>query len=524
MVFVADDFKKEHSGQLDEKLNQPGFTERSKEQALELLDKQHKTRRRKKYLQDIKNKIKNAAVPSFDRCYPMYFVDEGMEEQKAAGHSTHTVRPKRGSIRYEDIPATRCNELTQLNSKYNMQPIWADDLKTSLKKENLVDDEWKEQENSKASGKRVPILYHGPHSCGPKLESPSYLYAYPDPYHQQQQTKYLRAPSLEGAKERLKIMYPDLDPGALNRLLRGVVKKPHTAQSDNKAKVMATFINPKCGYGWIDKIKLMRDRFPHDDKLVSIKDKNHKDIVFKYRLSDEDRGWTPFTKEETTDIENAYQEFAPFYFNNNERIVWTQGIFGDLKDKNQNIGQVRRETLPREFYRYNNWDEYAQECVNPRLYCYPKLTGTPDDKKALKDSFKKLHRLNTCVADREVEGRSMSGSDKKHKIESHKEVIASYKYIRERCRKDIERALEEDKERSLIPPSCDERKDPDSNCLLLVPYIVRKSGGNKRFKYLINTCGSRTNLLADLPDDYFLTMTPRQNGTGYGTIYGKGRI
>ena len=36
VVFVADDFKKEHSGQLDEKLNQPGFTERSKEQALEL--------------------------------------------------------------------------------------------------------------------------------------------------------------------------------------------------------------------------------------------------------------------------------------------------------------------------------------------------------------------------------------------------------------------------------------------------------------------------------------------------------
>ena len=64
----------------------------------------------------------------------MYFVDEGMEEQKADGHSTHTVRPKRGSIRYEDIPATRCNELTQLNSKYNMQPIWADDLNTSLKK------------------------------------------------------------------------------------------------------------------------------------------------------------------------------------------------------------------------------------------------------------------------------------------------------------------------------------------------------------------------------------------------------
>ena len=48
VVFVADDFKKEHSGQLDEKLNQPGFTERSKEQALELLDKQPKTRRQKK--------------------------------------------------------------------------------------------------------------------------------------------------------------------------------------------------------------------------------------------------------------------------------------------------------------------------------------------------------------------------------------------------------------------------------------------------------------------------------------------
>ena len=31
---------------------------------------------------------------------------------------------------------------------------------------------------------------------------------------------------------------------------------------------------------------------------------------------------------------------------------------------------------------------------------------------------------------------------------------------------------------------------------------MRKSGGNKRFKYLINTCGSRTNLLADLPDDH----------------------
>jgi len=56
----------------------------------------------------------------------------------------------------------------------------------------------------------------------------------------------------------------------------------------------------------------------------------------------------------------------------------------------------------------------------------------------------------------------------------------------------------------------DDGKDQGSNCLRLVPYIVRKSSETKR--------------LADLPDDYFLTMTPRQNGTGYGTIYGKGRI
>ena len=87
-------------------------------------------------------------------------------------------------------------------------------------------------------------------------------------------------------------------------------------------------------------------------------------------------------------------------------------------------------------------------------------------------------------------------------------MLASYEYILERCRKDIERALEEDKERSLKLPSCDnEAKDPDSNCLLLVPYIVRKSGGNRRFKYLINTCGSRTNLLADLPDDHLYQDT-----------------
>jgi hypothetical protein len=93
----------------------------------------------------------------------------------------------------------------------------------------------------------------------------------------------------------------------------------------------------------------------------------------------------------------------------------------------------------------------------------------------------------------------MRGDPDEKKKRDHKEVLASYEYILERCRKDIERALEEDKERSLKQPSCDESKE--SNCLRLVPYIVRNSN-NHRFKYLIKTCGSRTNLLADLPDGH----------------------
>ena len=508
VVFVADDFLKSRSKQLDEKLNQPGFTERSKKQALELLDTQPRTRKRKPYLRYIKNKIKDAAVPSFDRCYPMYFVDE---EQKADGHSTPRVRPKRGSIRYEDIPATRCNELTQLNSKYNMQPIWADDLKTSLKKENLVDAEWKKQEYRKVSRKRVPIFYHGTHSCGPRLESLTYLYAYEYPYNRQQ-TKYLRASSLDGAKERLKYLYPDLDQGALNRLLRGVVKKPHTAQSDNKAKVMATFINPKCGYGWIGKIDQAIDKTKNSIKSSY----TNENIVFKFRRGVVNRNgifipkkqdWTKFNKKKATDIENAYNTrvqgggYQNATLDNNATIVWTRyRNHGDImNNNNEKIGEVRREVTD---FPSHNWDEYAQECVNPQLYCYPKLTGTPDNKKAaLKDSFEKLHRLNTCVAERADEVQKMRSGDKE-KTKNHKEVLGSYKYIREQCRKDIERALEEDKESSLKPPSCDEAKDPDSNCLLLVPYIVRKSGGNRRLKYLIKTCGSRTNLLADLPDGH----------------------
>jgi len=507
VVFVADDFLKSRSEQLDEKLNQPGFTERSKKQALELLGKQRRTRKQKQkqYLLDIKTKIEDAAVPSFNRCYPMYFVDE---EQKADGHSTPRVRPKRGSIRYEDIPATRCNELTQLNFEYNMQPIWADDLKTSLKKENPVVEEEKKILYERVSGKRVPILYHGTHSCGPRLESLTYLYAYETP-HNHQRTEYLRASSLNGAKERLKYLYHDLDKGALNRLLGRVVLNKFAGQhglrrtrSNAEDKDMATFINPKCGYGWIGKIDQAIDK---TENTIKSHDGNE-NIVFKFRLGVVKNGrfipkkqdWTKFNKKRATDIENAYNTRVRGGYQNatldkNATIVWTRSANrGDImNNNNEKIGEVRRET--------HNWDEYAQECVHPQLYCYPKLTGTPDNKKAaLKDSFKKLHKLNTCVAERADEVQKMRGDPDEKKKRDHKEVLASYEYILERCRKDIERALEEDKERSLKQPSCDESKE--SNCLRLVPYIVRNNN-NHRFKYLIKTCGSRTNLLADLPDE-----------------------